>query len=132
VLTNGQTHSRRSRPAWGEEDRPAAAFAQLVDPARAPLTARVAVNRCETPFRHRHRQDARQLRQDGTPPTIPSYSTGWHANSSGTLELQAMHRLMMTTPPTSKTRRDGGPLRLDPANALYSRVPLVRLDAEAL
>src|SRR5207253_11226689 len=69
-----------------------------------------------------------------TPPTHPEL-LDWLAKEfvRQGWSLKAMHRLMMT----SATYRQSSAVtpdreKLDPDNALYSRMPLVRLDAEAL
>src|SRR5205085_5933298 len=70
----------------------------------------------------------------GTPPTHPEL-LDWLAREfvRQGWSLKAMHRLLMT----SSTYRQNSAVtsdqeHLDPDNALYSRMPLVRLDAEAL
>src|SRR5262249_52325238 len=65
--------------------------------------------------------------------TIAPSPLGGEGGVRGGGSLKAMHRLLMT----SSTYRQCSAVtaeqeKLDPDNALYSRMPLVRLDAEAL
>jgi hypothetical protein len=100
-----------------------------------PLTARVAVNRL---WKHHFGQGIVKtlgnFGKAGAPATHPELldwlalefvRQGW--------SLKSMHRLMMT----SATYRQSSAVtmarqKLDPDRTLYSRMPLVRLDAEAL
>jgi hypothetical protein len=100
-----------------------------------PLTARVMVNRI---WRHHFGTgivpSLANFGKAGVPPTHPEL-LDWLAREfvEKKWSVKAMHRLIMT----SATYRQSSTItpdakRLDPANALYSRAPLVRLDAEAL
>ena len=136
VLTDGKTPFA-VRPPWpgARQTGRRLAFARWLTSPGHPLTARVAVNRI-----WKHHFGAGIVRslgnfgKAGTPPTHPALldwlaleyeRQGW--------SLKAMHRLIMN----SATYRQSSALeedrvRLDPDNSLLSRMPMVRLDAEAL
>lgn len=111
------------------------AFANWLTDPDHPLTARVAVNRL---WKHHFGtgivKTLGNFGKAGTPPTHPELldwlaiefvRSGW--------STKAIHRLMMTSA-TYRQQSQVGPqqLKLDPDNQFYSRMPLVRLDAEAL
>ena len=136
VLTDGKTPFE-VKPPWpgAKKTGRRLAFARWVTRPEHPLTARVAINRL---WKHHFGtgivKTLGNFGKAGTPPTHPELldflahefvRRGW--------SLKAMHRLMMT----SSTYRQSSALvadrvKLDPDNALYSRMPLARLDAEAL
>ena len=111
------------------------AFARWLTRPDHPLTARVVVNRL---WKHHFGagivKTLDNFGKAGARPTHPELldwlalelvEKGW--------SLKAMHRLMVT----SATYRQGSAVSADleardPENALYSRMPLTRLDAEAL
>jgi mono/diheme cytochrome c family protein len=111
------------------------AFARWLTRPDHPLTARVLVNRL---WKHHFGtgivRTLANFGKAGMPPSHPELldwlavefvQQGW--------SLKAMHRLMMT----SATYRQSSAVTAsheerDPDNALFSRMPLVRLDAEAL
>jgi hypothetical protein len=136
VLTDGRTPFTVTPPWPGaRKTGRRLAFARWLTRPDHPLTARVLVNRL---WKHHFGTGIvptlSNFGKTGTPPTHPELldwlavefvRRGWG--------LKAMHRLMMT----SATYRQSSAVtveqrRLDPANALLSRMPLVRLDAEAL
>jgi cytochrome c553 len=110
-------------------------FARWVTQPDHPLTARVLVNRL---WKHHFGtgivRSLANFGKAGIPPSDPELldwlavefvQRGW--------SIKAMQRLMMT----SATYRQGSAVTAaheerDPENALFSRMPLVRLDAEAL
>src|SRR5207302_2106206 len=111
------------------------AFARWLIRPDHPLTARVAVNRL---WKHHFGTGIvatlGNFGKAGALPTHPELldwlslefvRQGW--------SIKAMHRLMMTSSTyrqSSATTRESQ--TRDPANLLYSRMPLVRLDAESL
>jgi cytochrome c553 len=136
VLTNGRT-ALAIEPPWpgAKQTGRRLAFARWLTQPDQPLTARVMVNRV---WKHHFGAGiVRSLGNFGKTGTGPSHPElldwlaiefvrqGW--------SLKAMHRLMMT----SNTYRQSsavteGHVKLDPDNRFWSRMPLLRLDAEAL
>ncbi len=136
VLTDGKTPFD-VQPPWpgAKQTGRRLAFARWITRPNHPLTARVMVNRV---WKHHFGTGIvptlANFGKAGTPPTHPELldwlacefvAKGW--------SVKALHRLIMT----STTYRQASALtpevkKLDPANALYSRMPLVRLDAESL
>jgi hypothetical protein len=136
VLTDGKTPFD-VKPPWpgAKKTGRRLAFARWLTRPEHPLTARVAVNRI---WKHHFGtgivRSLANFGKAGTPPTHPELldwlarefmATGW--------SLKKLHRAIMT----SATYRQSSAVtaeraRLDPENVLYSRMPLVRLDAEAL
>ncbi|MDA1231242.1 MAG: DUF1553 domain-containing protein, partial [Planctomycetota bacterium] len=136
VLTDGKTPFIVESPWPGARStgRRLALAKWLTQPDH-PLTSRVAVNRI---WKHHFGQGIVKtlgnFGKAGSPPTHPELldwlavefvEQGW--------SIKAMHRLMMT----SSTYRQGSTLTAeteaaDPDNALLSRMPFVRLDAESL
>jgi len=132
VLTDGKTPFAVKSP-WPNAKR--LAFARWLTEPEHPLTARVLVNRL---WRyHFGRGIVRSLDnfgKNGSPPTHPEL-LDWLAREfvRQGWSLKAMHRLMMTSAVYRQSsavtpERD----KADPENFLYSRMPLTRLDAEAL
>ncbi|MBI1915211.1 MAG: PSD1 domain-containing protein [Planctomycetes bacterium] len=136
VLTDGKTPFE-VKPPWpgAKKTGRRLAFARWLLQPDHPLTARVAVNRL---WKHHFGtglvKTLGNFGKTGTPPTHPEL-LDWLAREfvrqGGS--FKAMHRLLMT----SSTFRQSSAVtpdqeKLDPDNALYSRIPLVRLDAEAL
>jgi len=136
VLTTGSTRFE-VKPPWPgalKSGRRLALARWLVAPDH-PLTARVIVNRI---WKHHFGEGIVKTLEDfgrmGTPPSHPEL-LDWLATefTRQGWSLKAMHRLMMT----SSTYRQSSKVsaqnkKLDPANALWSRMPLQRMDAEAL
>ena len=136
VLTDGRTPFA-VQPPWpgAESTGRRLAFARWLTRPDHPLTARVMVNRL---WKHHFGtgivKTLGNFGKAGSPPSHPEL-LDWLAQqfvSSG-WSLKAMHRLMMT----SVTYRQASAVtpaheRLDPQNAFFSRMPLVRLDAEQL
>ncbi len=136
VLTDGKTPFD-VKPPWPDAKKTGRrlAFARWITQPDHPLTARVAVNRI---WKHHFGmgivKTLGNFGKAGSPPTHPELldwlaaefvKSGW--------SFKAIHRLIMT----SSTYRQSSAVtpeeeKLDPDNALYSRMPLVRLDAEAL
>ncbi|MBI4584957.1 MAG: PSD1 domain-containing protein [Planctomycetes bacterium] len=136
VLTDGKTPFA-VKPPWpgAKKTGRRLALARWLTRPEHPLTARVAVNRL---WRHHFGtgivKTLDNFGKAGAPPTHPEL-LDWLAREfvSQGWSLKAMHRLMMTSSTyrqSSAVTADGE--KLDPDNALYSRRPLARLDAEAL
>jgi mono/diheme cytochrome c family protein len=135
VLSDG--HSLAIEPPWpgAKSTGRRLAFARWLTRSEHPLTARVMVNRI---WKHHFGSGiVRSLGNFGKTGTAPSHpelldwlalefvGQGW--------SLKAMHRAMMTSSTyrqTSQVTQDHA--RLDPDNRLWSRMPLVRLEAEPL
>src|SRR5262249_28349409 len=145
VLTDGKTPFE-VKPPWpgAKKTGRRLVFARWLTQPDHPLTARVAVNRL---WKHHFGtglvKTLGNFGKTGTPPSHPELldwlarefvapsPEGARGENRGS--LKAMHRLLMT----SSTYRQSSAVtpeqeKLDPDNALYSRMPLVRLDAEAL
>jgi hypothetical protein len=136
VLTDGKTKFE-VQPPWPNAKKTGRrlAFARWLTQPTQPLTGRVIVNRL---WKHHFGKGIvktlENFGKNGAPPTHPElldWLTGQFVRDGWS--LKAMHRLMMT----SSTYRQSSTVtrereKLDPDNALYSRMPLVRLDAEAL
>jgi hypothetical protein len=136
VLTDGKTPFE-VKPLWpgAKKTGRRLAFARWLIRSDHPLTARVAVNRL---WKHHFGtgivKTLGNFGKAGAPPSHPEL-LDWLAREfvRRGWSQKAMHRLMMT----SSTYRQGSTAtadaqKRDPDNALYSRMPLVRLDAEAL
>lgn len=135
VLTDGRTPFEINPPWPGaKQTGRRLAFAKWIIHPNHPLTSRVMVNRI---WKHHFGtgivKTLANFGRTGTPPTHPELldwlsvefiRQGW--------KLKPMHRLMMT----STTYRQSSAIMPhetgDAANVLYSRMPMVRLDAEAL
>ena len=136
VLTDGKTPFVVHAPWPGaKKTGRRLAFARWLTQPSHPLTARVAVNRL---WKHHFGtgivRTLGNFGKAGTPPSHPELLDwlavefvrhGW--------SMKKMHRLMMT----SSAYRQSSALtpahaRLDPENRFFSRMPLVRLDAEAV
>jgi mono/diheme cytochrome c family protein len=136
VLTDGKTPFE-VKPPWpgAKKTGRRLAFARWLTQPNQPLTARVAVNRLwKQHFGAGIVPTLGNFGKAGALPTHPELldwlalefvRQGW--------SIKTMHRLMMTSStycqgsavtPASQMR--------DPSNAMYSRMPLVRLDAESL
>jgi hypothetical protein len=136
VLTDGKSPFD-VKPPWpgAKQTGRRLAFARWLVRSDHPLTARVLVNRL---WKHHFGRgivpSLGNLGKAGQPPTHPELldwlavefvRSGW--------SMKAMHRLIMTS--TAYRQRSAVTPELkaaDPENALVSRMPLVRLDAEAL
>jgi len=136
VLTDGKT-ALEVKPPWpgARKTGRRLAFARWLTRPDNPLTARVYVNRV---WKHHFGagivKSLANFGKAGTSPTHPELldwlsrelvRQGW--------STKALHRLMLT----SATYRQSSvvtaePARLDPHNALFSRMPLRRMDAEVL
>lgn len=136
VLTDGKTPFE-VKPPWPGANSTGRrlAFARwLVEPDH-PLTARVMVNRI---WKHHFGAGiVKTLGNFGKAGAFPTHAglLDWMAREfvARGWSVKEMHRLMMT----SATYRQGSTVtpqheKLDPDNALVSRMPLIRLDAEAL
>jgi hypothetical protein len=136
VLTDGKTPFE-VKPPWpgAKKTGRRLAFARWLIRPDHPLTARVLVNRL---WKHHFGtgivKTLGNFGKAGAPPSHPEL-LDWLAREfvQRGWSLKAMHRLMMI----SATYRQSSAVtperqKHDPDNALYSRMPLVRLDAEAL
>jgi mono/diheme cytochrome c family protein len=136
VLTDGKTPFE-VKPPWpgAKKTGRRLAFARWLIRPDHPLTGRVAMNQL-----WKHHFGAGIVRtlgnfgKAGAPPSHPEL-LDWLARElvQQGWSFKAMHRLMMT----SSTYRQSSAVtaeqdKLDPENNLFSRMPLVRLDAEAL
>ncbi len=136
VLTDGKTPFV-VKPPWPDAKKTGRrlAFARWLTEPEQPLTSRVLVNRMwKQHFGRGIVKSLDNFGKNGTPPTHPEL-LDWLAREfvRQGWSLKAMHRVMMT----SATYRQSSAVtpereKLDPDNALCSRMPLVRLDAEAL
>jgi hypothetical protein len=136
VLTDGKTPFA-VQPPWpgAKKTGRRLALARWLIRADHPLTARVAVNRI---WKHHFGTGlVRTLGNFGKAGAAPTHAEllDWLAGEfvRRGWSFKAMHRLMLT----SATYRQSSAVtperkKLDPDNRLYSRMPLVRLDAEAL
>ncbi len=136
VLTDGKMPFE-VKPPWpgAKKTGRRLAFARWLTRPEQPLTGRVAVNRL---WKHHFGtgivKTLGNFGKTGTPPTHPEL-LDWLAREfvRQGWSTKTLHRLMMT----SSTYRQSSAVtpdleKLDPENALCSRMPLVRLDAEAL
>ncbi|MDB5348788.1 MAG: putative rane protein [Planctomycetota bacterium] len=137
VLTDGKDTAFEVKPPWpgAKKTGRRLAFARWITRPDHPLTARVAINRI---WKHHMGsgivKTLDNLGKAGSSPSHPDL-LDWLAGEfvrSG-WSIKAMHRLIMN----SATYRQSSAVTpelvsMDPDNALYSRMPLVRLDAEAL
>ncbi len=136
VLTDGKTPFV-VKPPWVNAKKTGRrlAFAQWLTQPDNPLTARVMVNRIwKHHFGRGIVKSLDNFGKNGTPPSHPQL-LDWLAKEfvSRGWSIKAMHRLMMT----SATYRQSSAVtpqqeELDADNTLWSRMPLTRLDAEAL
>jgi hypothetical protein len=136
VLTDGKTPFA-VKPPWpgAKKTGRRLAFARWLTRPDHPLTARVAVNRL---WKHHFGKGlVPTLGNFGRAGALPSHPEllDWLALEfvRGGWSVKALHRLMMTSS-VYRQRSEVTPevTKLDPANVLLSRMPLVRLDAEAL
>ncbi|MGB0599808.1 MAG: PSD1 and planctomycete cytochrome C domain-containing protein [Rubripirellula sp.] len=134
VLTDGATPFVVTPPFAGKTGR-RLEFARWLTQSDHPLTARVMVNRIW--YHHFGVGLVSTLENfglQGEPPSHPELldwlaiefvERGW--------SVKAMHRLIMNSRAYRQTSKiSGESLRADPQNRLLSRMPLRRLDAEAL
>jgi hypothetical protein len=136
VLTDGKTPFE-VKPPWpgAKQTGRRLAFARWLVRPDHPLTARVAVNRL---WKHHFGtgivKSLGNFGKAGTPPTHPEL-LDWLAGEfvRRGWSVKAMHRLMMTSAAYRQSSAVTPEMRkLDAENALLSRMPLTRLDAEAL
>jgi len=110
-------------------------FARWLVQPQHPLTARVIVNRLwQHHFGVGLTPTPANLGRKGLPPTHPEL-LDWLATHlvRERWSLKSIHRLIMTSSVYRQTSRADDQRRaIDPDNALYSRFPFRRLDAEAL
>lgn len=136
VLTDGKTPFE-VKPPWAgaKQTGRRLAFAKWLTRPNHPLTARVQVNHI---WKHHFGtgivKTLGNFGKAGAPPTHPEL-LDWLAQEfvRQGWSLKAMHRLMMnsaTYQQSSAVTADRE--KVDPNNTLVSRMPLVRLDAEAL
>ncbi|HVX10358.1 MAG TPA: PSD1 and planctomycete cytochrome C domain-containing protein [Pirellulales bacterium] len=136
VLTDGKTPFEVAPPWPGAtQTGRRLAFARWLTQPDNPLTARVAVNRLwKQHFGTGLVKTLGNFGKTGTPPTHPEL-LDWLANEfvRQNWSVKAMHRLMLTSSvyrQTSAVDHEAGIAASD--SGLYCRMPLVRLDAEAL
>jgi mono/diheme cytochrome c family protein len=136
VLTDGKTPFEVPPPWPGaKQTGRRLAFARWLTRPDHTLTARVEANRL---WKHHFGvglvATPGNFGKAGSPPTHPEL-LDWLAREfvRRGWSIKAMHRLMLTSS-TYRQRSTVTPEleSIDPGNALYSRMPLVRLDAEAL
>ncbi|HVS36525.1 MAG TPA: DUF1553 domain-containing protein, partial [Gemmataceae bacterium] len=136
VLTDGKTPFE-VQPPWpgAKKTGRRLAFARWLVRPDHPLTARVAVNYLwQRHFGAGVVKTLSNFGKAGSPPTHPEL-LDWLAHEfvRQGWSLKAMHRLMATS---AAYRQSSAATpeqeKLDPENALVSRMPLVRLDAEQL
>jgi mono/diheme cytochrome c family protein len=136
VLTDGKTPFDVKQPWPGaKKTGRRLAFARWLTRPEHPLTARVVVNHLwKNHFGTGIVKTPANFGKAGMPPTHPEL-LDWLAREfvRQGWSFKAMHRLVMT----SSTYRQSSAAtaerdKLDPTNALYSGMPLARLDAEAL
>jgi mono/diheme cytochrome c family protein len=136
VLTDGKTPFE-VKPPWPAARKTGRrlAFARWLTQPDHPLTARVAVNRI---WKHHFGKgivtSLGNFGKAGAPPTHPELldwlsrefiKEGW--------SVKAIHRLIMTSSAYRQSSAVSPDQEArDPNNALYSRMPLMRLDAESL
>jgi Protein of unknown function (DUF1553) len=136
VLTDGKTPFEVTPPWPGAtQTGRRLAFARWLTRPDHPLTARVMVNRL---WKHHFGRGivptVGNSGKAGQPPTHPEL-LDWLAREliARGWSVKAMHRLMVTSSAYRQRSVVTPELRAaDPDNALLSRMPLVRLDAEAL
>ncbi|MDG2222360.1 MAG: PSD1 and planctomycete cytochrome C domain-containing protein [Rubripirellula sp.] len=134
VLTDGMTPFVSTPPFAGKTGR-RLAFARWLTRSDHPLTARVMVNRIW--YHHFGTGLVSTLENFGIQGELPSHpelldwlaiefvERGW--------SIKAMHRLIMNSRAYRQTSRNSEEsLHNDPQNRLLSRMPLRRLDAEAI
>jgi hypothetical protein len=136
MLTDGKTPFL-VKPPWPDAKKTGRrlALAEWLTRPDHPLTARVAVNRI---WKHHFGAgivgSLGNFGKAGTPPTHPEL-LDWLAREfvRQGWSIKAMHRLMMTSATYMQSSTVTAERRkLDPENRLFSRMPLARLDAEAL
>lgn len=135
VLTDGRTPFI-VEPPWPGANQTGRrlAFAKWIIRPEHPLTSRVMVNRI---WKHHFGSGLVRTLDNfgraGIPPTHPELldwlslefiRQGW--------KIKAMHRLMMTSTTYRQSSAINEQRTQDVSNTLYSRMPLVRLDAESL
>ncbi|MDB5314155.1 MAG: putative rane protein [Gemmataceae bacterium] len=136
MLTDGKTPFE-IKPPWpgARKTGRRLAFARWLTRPDHPLTARVAVNRL---WKHHFGSgivpSLGNFGKTGTPPTHPEL-LDWLAREfvRQGWSVKGMHRTMVTSATYRQSSNVAPELeKLDPANTLYSRMPLARLDAESL
>jgi hypothetical protein len=136
VLTDGMTPFE-VKPPWpgAKKTGRRLAFARWLTQPKHPLTARVAVNRIwKEHFGTGIAATLGNFGKLGAPPTQPEL-LDWLAREfvRQGWSIKAMHRLMMTSSTYRQSSAVTSESKMrDADNLLYSRMPLVRLDAESL
>ena len=136
VFQKGLEPYKIVKPLWTTDTsgRRLALAKWLTQPSH-PLTARVMINRdLAIPFRNGAREHLGQFRQDGSKPTSPGIvGLVVHRVCAGGWTLKAMHRLLMTSAAyRQSSAASPEALGADPDNALLSRFPSRRMDAEVI
>ena len=136
MLTAGKV-SFEVKPPWpgAKKTGRRLAFAKWLVQPEHPLTARVAVNRIwKHHFGNGIVASLGNFGKTGTPPTHPQL-LDWLAREfvRQGWSMKAMHRLITTSTAYRQSSTITPELaKLDPANALVSRMPLARRDAESI
>jgi mono/diheme cytochrome c family protein len=136
VLTDGHTPFE-VKPPWPNAKKTGRrlAFARWLTMPDQPLTARVFVNRLwKLHFGQGIVKSLDNFGKTSTPPTHPEL-LDWLAREfvRQKWSVKAVQRLMMTSAVYRQSSKVSPELeKLDSENTLFSRMPLVRLDAEAL
>ena len=136
VLSKELAPYRTEKPAWSTQTAGRRlGLARWLTQPHHPLTARVMVNRL---WQHHFGEGLvptpGNFGRTGIPPSHPEL-LDWLARElvRKNWSLKAIHRLIMTSGAYRQTSRTTPQVRkLDPANRLLSRFPLLRLDADAL
>jgi hypothetical protein len=135
VLQNAALKPYTPAPPFAGSSGRRLALANWLTQPNHPLTARVMVNQMW--LRHFGRgivPSVSNFGHSGVPPTHPEL-LDWLATEfvARGWSMKAMHRLMLTSQAYRQTSRvDEALIAADPDNALLSRMPLQRMDAETL
>ena len=137
AFLKGQTEAFEIKPPWPDTKSTGRrlAFAKwLIQPGH-PLTARVAINRIWK--QHFGKGIVKSLGNFGHAGDLPTHPEllDWLATefAKNGWSMKTMHRLIvMSTTYRQQSLASSEQLQRDPDNALYSRMPMTRLDAESI
>ncbi|MFN0101501.1 MAG: DUF1553 domain-containing protein [Bryobacteraceae bacterium] len=135
VLANASLKPYAPEPLFAGTTGRRLGLAKWLTQPNHPLTARVAVNQLW--MRHFGRGIVTSVSNFGRSGTTPSHPEllDWLATEfvARGWSMKAMHRMMMTSQAYRQSSKvDATLLAADPENALVSRMPLQRMDAETL
>jgi len=135
VLTNAALKPYAAEPLFAGTTGRRLGLAKWLTQPNHPLTARVAVNQLW--MRHFGRGIVSSVSNFGRSGMAPSHAEllDWLATEfvARGWSMKAMHRMMMTSQAYRQSSKvDAALLAADPENALVSRMPLQRMDAETL